>query len=147
MKLTHKYFCGIPSTLVAFILRKSDSVIYLMIVKVPFFRLIWALEKVNLFENTNLHVLLSSDEIKEMVQTLKKWKREGVRITKDFIFENFDQAIDFVNKIRPIANSVKHHPDIFIYFNRVRLEVMTHDEGGLTEKDFELAKKIDELTG
>lgn len=59
-----------------------------------------------------------------------------------FVFENFMQSLRFVNRVARQAESMNHHPDILIQYNKVRLAVTTHDEGGLTMKDFTLARKI-----
>jgi 4a-hydroxytetrahydrobiopterin dehydratase len=71
------------------------------------------------------------------------WKREGEAITKLFTFPSFRDAIVFVNRVATIADTVKHHPHIDIQFDKVRLSVTTHDAGGLTETDFDLAQRVD----
>ena len=67
------------------------------------------------------------------------------KIKKEFIFKNFKQAIEFVNKVAGLAETEGHHPDIFISWNKVRLELFTHAIHGLSESDFILAAKINEL--
>lgn len=68
----------------------------------------------------------------------------GTRILKEFTFKNFARALAFVNRVGSIAEAEGHHPDILIHsWNRVRLEIMTHAIGGLSENDFILAAKID----
>jgi 4a-hydroxytetrahydrobiopterin dehydratase len=62
-----------------------------------------------------------------------------------FEFDDFSQAIEFVNGVAEISEEDEHHPDIDIRFNKVRLALSTHAEGGLTELDFEIAEKIDTL--
>jgi 4a-hydroxytetrahydrobiopterin dehydratase len=76
---------------------------------------------------------------------LKEWSLEGNSITKNFSFATFKEAIDFVNNVAEIANGLDHHPDILISFNTVRLSSTTHEEKGLSEKDIELAEKIDTI--
>ncbi len=66
-------------------------------------------------------------------------------ISKQFKFENFLQSLDFVNKVGAIAEELGHHPDITINYNRVKLSVVTHDAGGLTELDFTLATRVNQL--
>src|SRR6266511_3444930 len=67
-------------------------------------------------------------------------------IPRDLKFENFKGAMDFVNRVADEAEAMDHHPDILIHgWNKVRLSVMTHSEGGLTEKDFKLAERINRL--
>jgi 4a-hydroxytetrahydrobiopterin dehydratase len=61
-------------------------------------------------------------------------------------FKNFVSAVNFINKIVPIAEELEHHPDLELKnYNELIIRITTHDEGGITELDFELAKKIDEL--
>ena len=73
------------------------------------------------------------------------WKLQGQRISKTFIFEDFMQVIKFVNRLAKIAEGMDHHPDMSINYNKIRLSLTTHDEGGLTSKDFRLATKINEM--
>ncbi|MFQ5829546.1 MAG: 4a-hydroxytetrahydrobiopterin dehydratase [Candidatus Methylomirabilia bacterium] len=69
---------------------------------------------------------------------------DGKRIRRDFTFEDFALALAFVNRVGAIADEEGHHPDILIHsWNQVRLEIMTHAVGGLSENDFILAAKID----
>lgn len=67
------------------------------------------------------------------------------RISREFQFKDFNEAINFVNKAADVAEEEGHHPDIHIYFNRVVMELWTHAVKGLTENDFILAGKIDGL--
>lgn len=90
-------------------------------------------------------VRLDPESVKERLKSLEGWRLEGNGIVKEFEFEDFDAAIDFIVKLAPIANRLDHHPDIYNSYNRVRLFLTTHEEGGLTEKDFELAAQIDRL--
>ncbi len=73
------------------------------------------------------------------------WRRVGKQISTTFTFDNFAQSIRFVNKVARRAESMNHHPDILIKYSKVRLTLTTHDEGGLTKKDFKLAGKINRL--
>ena len=68
---------------------------------------------------------------------------EGKKIVKSFRFKSFRDAIAFVNRVAEIAEGEGHHPDMWISYRRVRLELMTHAIGGLSENDFILAAKID----
>lgn len=89
---------------------------------------------------------LSEELIAARLAQFADWRREGDEIIRDFQFENFARALDFVNRIADAAEALNHHPDILIHgWNKVRLSVTTHDKGGLTERDFELAARIDEL--
>ena len=82
-------------------------------------------------------------QIKVALKTLPDWSRKGAIITRTYQFKDFVAAIRFVNAIAKLAEKAWHHPDIDIRWNKVALALTTHDEGGLTEKDFALAKKFD----
>ena len=71
--------------------------------------------------------------------------RKGAAITRVFQFRDFSTAMEFVNAVARLAEQANHHPDIDIRWNKVTLSLTTHDEGGLTEKDFDLAMKADQL--
>ena len=86
---------------------------------------------------------LSSDQIDSRLRSLPGWKREADFIAKSFEFETFMDGITFVNKIASIAERVDHHPDIHIRWTSVRLQIQTHDQGGVTPLDIELAEKIE----
>lgn len=73
------------------------------------------------------------------------WKEENNALQKEFIFSDFTAAMAFVNKVATLAEQANHHPDIHIYYKRVALELTTHDAGGVTEKDYSLATKIDQI--
>jgi 4a-hydroxytetrahydrobiopterin dehydratase len=73
------------------------------------------------------------------------WKLERGELVRQFEFENFIEAMNFVNSVAELAEGAGHHPDIDIRYNKVRLALMSHDAGGLTERDFDLAAGIDSL--
>jgi 4a-hydroxytetrahydrobiopterin dehydratase len=74
------------------------------------------------------------------------WKIENELLTKEFEFNNFTEAIQFVNNILPLAEQMNHHPDILIHsYKKVKIMLYTHSEKKITEKDHSLAKKIDQL--
>jgi 4a-hydroxytetrahydrobiopterin dehydratase len=74
------------------------------------------------------------------------WKVENEKLVKEFDLGNFVKAVDFVNKITPLAENSDHHPDVLIHsYKKVRIELTTHSEGKITEKDYDMAKKIDLL--
>jgi 4a-hydroxytetrahydrobiopterin dehydratase len=89
--------------------------------------------------------LLNDDQIRERLEGLEGWEREGDSIKKDFKLEDFKGSVDFVNRLTPVAEEMNHHPDLEISWNTVTVSISTHSEGGLTENDFELAGKIDSL--
>jgi len=74
------------------------------------------------------------------------WKLRGAAIARTFQFKDFPAAIRFVGAVAELAEQAWHHPDIDIRWNKVTLTLTTHDTGGLTKKDFVLARKFDELS-
>jgi 4a-hydroxytetrahydrobiopterin dehydratase len=89
--------------------------------------------------------LLSEDEIESKLVGLS-WEREGDEIVRDWKFENFADAIAFVNRVAEAAEEANHHPDIFVHgWNKVRLALTNHSAGGLTDPDFGMAKVFDGL--
>ena len=90
--------------------------------------------------------VLTGDAINKRLAALPGWKRTGDIIWKEYPFEDFPQALAFVNRVGRLAEKAFHHPDILIHsWNKVRLELTTHDEKGLTKKDFDLAEQIEKL--
>jgi 4a-hydroxytetrahydrobiopterin dehydratase len=87
----------------------------------------------------------SAAQTKAALRFLPKWARKGGTISRVFQFRDFATAMEFVNAVARLAEQANHHPDIDIRYNKVTLSLTTHDEGGLTEKDFELATKADQL--
>jgi 4a-hydroxytetrahydrobiopterin dehydratase len=88
---------------------------------------------------------LSSAQIKSELTALDDWEKKGAVISRTYQFKDFPAAIKFVNAVAKVAEKAWHHPDIDIRWNKVRLALTTHDEGGLTEKDFQLAARFDAL--
>lgn len=86
---------------------------------------------------------LAMSEVEQRLRTHSGWHRDGDEIRKEFQFKDFRQAMAFVNRVADAANAADHHPDIDIRYNRVAMTLSTHSEGGVTEKDFDLASKID----
>jgi 4a-hydroxytetrahydrobiopterin dehydratase len=90
---------------------------------------------------------LERQQVAEALQSLSTWTLQGNQIERLLTFENFVDAMIFVNKVAEIAEEEGHHPDIRIVYNRVTLALTSHDAGGLTTRDFRLAHRIDELLG
>jgi len=88
---------------------------------------------------------LNAVEIKSALGKIPGWKKKGSVISRKFQFKDFPAAMKFVNAVAKAAEKEQHHPDIDIRWNKVTLALTTHDAGGLTEKDFVLAKKFDRL--
>ena len=88
---------------------------------------------------------LSDTEVKAALGELPGWELAGADIVKEYKFADFVAAIAFVNRLADAAEAAQHHPDIDIRWNKVRLALSTHSEGGLTAKDFSLASQIEGL--
>jgi 4a-hydroxytetrahydrobiopterin dehydratase len=89
--------------------------------------------------------LLDDTAVEEGLQRLPGWERRGNEIVKTFVRKDFANAMTFVNEIAGAAETAGHHPDIDIRWNKVTLAMSSHAEGGLTESDFQLAARIEEL--
>ena len=90
--------------------------------------------------------LLGDDELSTALALLPGWGIEGGMLVKEYVFpEGFLPAIAFVTRVADAAEAADHHPDIDIRWNRVRIAVVTHDQGGITEKDTSLAAECDRL--
>lgn len=89
--------------------------------------------------------VLTANAVQEKLATLKNWKLEGEEIVRNLEFPGFPDAIQFVSKVAEKAEAANHHPDIDIRYNKVRLALVSHDAGGLTDSDFHLAAAIDKL--
>ncbi|HMP83532.1 MAG TPA: 4a-hydroxytetrahydrobiopterin dehydratase [Verrucomicrobiota bacterium] len=86
---------------------------------------------------------LNAKQIKSSLAAVPDWTKRGTTISRTYQFKDFPAAIKFVNAIAKLAEKAWHHPDIDIRWNKVTLTLTTHDQGGLTEKDFALAAKFD----
>ena len=89
--------------------------------------------------------LLSGEEIGSRLEGLDGWEREGDAIQKTFDRGDFVGSVDFVKALVEPAEDMGHHPDVSISWSKVEVTITTHSEGGLTENDFELAKRIDDI--
>jgi len=91
---------------------------------------------------------LAQEKEDQLIKEVPNWFliRDGEhKLRKVFTFKAFKEAMKFTNKIAEIAEAEGHHPDIYIFYNKVRLELFTHAVGGLSENDFIMAAKIDEM--
>ncbi|MBM4160755.1 MAG: 4a-hydroxytetrahydrobiopterin dehydratase [Ignavibacteria bacterium] len=89
--------------------------------------------------------LLADAEVQSRLKELNGWSRSGNEILKLFELSDFVHAMGFVNSVALLAERLNHHPDINIRWNKVTLTSSTHSTGGLTQRDFALAKLIDAL--
>ena len=88
---------------------------------------------------------MSQAEIEQQIQTVPQWQQSGQTITRTFEFKNFVEAIAFVEQLVEPAEAAAHHPDLAISYNKVTVSLTSHDAGGLTAKDFELAQTISQI--
>lgn len=88
---------------------------------------------------------LSPEEIESGMERLPGWRRDGDEIARNYELPDFRTALAFVGYVGELAEQMGHHPDVDIRYNRVRLALSTHSEGGLTEKDLTLARRIDRV--
>lgn len=86
--------------------------------------------------------LLSENDIQTQLNELSDWTQEGKLIKCTRKFKGFPEAVEFVNKLVEPAENAGHHPDLEISYNTVIIKMTSHDAGGLTEKDFNLARTI-----
>lgn len=91
-------------------------------------------------------VKLSGDDLARRAAALSGWTLANGRLSRSFTFPDFKTALDFVNQVGAVAEELGHHPDIHLGWGRADIETWTHDAGGITENDFELARRIDEVS-
>lgn len=92
-----------------------------------------------------MSTVLTDGEIQQSLQQLPGWKKNGTAIERLFQFGTFVQAMEFVNQIAEAAEAVNHHPDILISYNKVTLTLVSHDSGGVTQRDVKMAARINQL--
>lgn len=90
---------------------------------------------------------LSGEELSRRAASLPGWSVENERLRRSFSFPDFQTALDFVNRAGAIAEEMNHHPNIELGWGRAAFEIWTHDAGGITENDFQLAQRINDLGG
>jgi len=89
--------------------------------------------------------VLNSREVEDKIKDLEGWEVSGNEIRKVYKMKDFIGSIGFVNKVAILAEKADHHPDILIKYSKVSISLSTHSEGGITEKDFNLAAQVEEL--
>ena len=87
----------------------------------------------------------NEEEVATMLLNLKDWHFNSDGIEKKFQFKNFTEALGFIVKVGVVSEKMNHHPELFNVYNKVNIRLTTHDEGGVTDKDFKLASEIDQL--
>jgi 4a-hydroxytetrahydrobiopterin dehydratase len=88
---------------------------------------------------------LSEAEILERLPKAKDWERHGDMLVRTWQFPSFRRAIEFVNRVAAVIEKIDHHPDLIVHYRTVRIEMSTHDVGGLSELDFALIAEINEI--
>lgn len=88
---------------------------------------------------------LNDHEIQSALASLHGWSKTGIAIERKYEFKDFVDAMKFVNKIADAAEAAGHHPDIHIVYNKVTLQLTSHDSGGVTRRDVKMAGKINEV--
>lgn len=79
------------------------------------------------------------------LKDLEQWQFDDNAIVKDYKFKNFSESLGFIVRLGILAEKANHHPEIFNVYNKVQIKLSTHDAGGVTDKDFDMAKSIDSL--
>ena len=88
--------------------------------------------------------LISKDQLNQKINNLSKnWVIEDIFLKGSFVFKNFDDAFSFMKKIAIKCEDMNHHPKWTNVYNKIDVELYTHDSGGITEKDFELSSYMD----
>ena len=93
-------------------------------------------------------IVLSNEEIKVRLKNFIGWNYSSNKISKEFIFKEFREGVNFIVKLAPFCDSIDHHPDIHIFYKKILFELQRFSVGGkVTERDFKVASKIEELYG
>jgi 4a-hydroxytetrahydrobiopterin dehydratase len=91
--------------------------------------------------------VLTDQEIQQALGSLQGWQQNGKAIQRVFRFPDFKAAMQFVNKVADAAEKANHHPDIDIRYNTVTMALVSHDSGGVTQRDVRMAGVIDKIAG
>ena len=89
--------------------------------------------------------LVQADELQSALASLPGWSVADDALQKEYKFKTFAAAIAFINRVAEIARAARHHPEIWNSYNRVRLTLTTHDEGGISDKDVAFARSVEGL--
>lgn len=89
--------------------------------------------------------ILTAEEVQARLKPLDGWTLAKGEIVREMVFKDFIAAMSFVNKVADQAEATGHHPDIDIRYNKVRLALVSHDAGGVTQKDFDVASTVDRI--
>ena len=89
--------------------------------------------------------VLSADEIQQKLGAIDNWTVQQNALQRNYTFNNFIEALDFMNQIGALAEAANHHPELHNVYNKLVVRLNTHDANGITDKDFDLAAKISVL--
>lgn len=89
---------------------------------------------------------LTEDQIKKELTNMHGWSVVGGKLHKDFVFADFIEAFGFMSRAAIHIEKMNHHPEWFNVYNKIRIELVTHDAGGITQNDINLARTLDSLT-
>jgi 4a-hydroxytetrahydrobiopterin dehydratase len=90
--------------------------------------------------------ILTAEEVEKRLKDFPGWKYRDDKISKEFVFESFTKAVEFVNKLAPFCNKIDHHPDIHIYYKKIVFDLTRFSIGGkVTPRDFTVASEIERL--
>jgi 4a-hydroxytetrahydrobiopterin dehydratase len=89
--------------------------------------------------------LLSAEKVQQELRSLSGWKLDNKEIVRTYEFPDFVRAMEFVRQVAEKAEAAGHHPDIDIRYNKVRLALVSHDAGGLTDRDIAMARSLNSL--
>ncbi len=90
-------------------------------------------------------MVFNETQIRPKLANYPAWTISGQSLRQDYQFKDFIQAIEFINRLVEPSEAMGHHPDISISYNKVIINLMSHDAGGITQKDFDLAAQIDKI--
>ena len=88
---------------------------------------------------------MDAEQIDARLSTLPEWTLSGESLQRTIGFDDFKSAMTFVNRVADVAEEAQHHPDILVRYAKVSLTLTTHDAGGLTEKDFDMASTLESV--
>lgn len=89
--------------------------------------------------------VLSKEDLKRLLKKVPEWEIDGKKIVRSIEFDGFTEAVDFLTEVAEVAEDEGHHPDVDIRYGKVVLMLTTHDAGGVTETDVEVAQRLDNL--
>lgn len=89
----------------------------------------------------------TEQEIQAFVEELGTWTLQEGKLHREYKFQNFVQAFGFMAQVALLAESANHHPEWFNVYNRVVIDLTTHEAGGISDKDFDLARRVEAIAG